>query len=252
MKVLPLFKSHYSLGRSTLTLDPEKSSKDNGPDSIIDLALTNNLKEVILVDDSISGFLEAYKSCSAAKLQLIFGLRISFCPDVKVKSDEELKNTCKFIIFAKNTNGYKRLIKISTLAFREENFYYESRLDFKILKELWSEEDLQLGVPFYDSFLFKNLFTFSTFVPDFSYAKPIFFTEDNDLPFDARLAAKVEEYKANYEVIPAKSIYYAKRDDFLAYLTFRCINNRTTLDKPELDHMTSTEFCLEAWKEVNG
>ena len=43
-----------------------------------------------------------------------------------------------------------------------------------------------------------------------------------------------------------------RKKDFKAYLTFRCINKRSTLDKPELEHMTSNEFCMESWKEKNA
>ena len=36
--------------------------------------------------------------------------------------------------------------------------------------------------------------------------------------------------------------------DFKSYLTFRCINNRTTLDKPNFEHMCSDKFSFESWK----
>ena len=49
-----------------------------------------------------------------------------------------------------------------------------------------------------------------------------------------------------------KSIYYAEEKDFKAYLTFRCINNRSTLDKPNLDHMCSSKFSFETWRKEYG
>ena len=53
-KVLPLFKSHYSIGRSILTLHPKGSSDGVGPDSIIDICADSGLKELYLVDDSMT------------------------------------------------------------------------------------------------------------------------------------------------------------------------------------------------------
>ena len=47
-------------------------------------------------------------------------------------------------------------------------------------------------------------------------------------------------------MIHSKSIYYKLKKDFLAYMTFKCINNRTTLEKPNMDHLSSNEFCWEA------
>ena len=48
MEIMPLFKSHFSIGRSILTLEDEEK-EENQPDSIIDIAKDNNLKEVNLV-----------------------------------------------------------------------------------------------------------------------------------------------------------------------------------------------------------
>ena len=57
--MIPLFKSHYSLGRSILTLE-DKDEKDDYPDSIIQICKENKMKELYLVEDNMSSFLEAY------------------------------------------------------------------------------------------------------------------------------------------------------------------------------------------------
>jgi DNA polymerase III subunit alpha len=250
---IPLFKSHYSLGRSSLTLEKAGASSPSEPDSIIDLALNNKLNRVFLVEDGMSSFLEAYSHCKAAKLSLSYGVRVSCCSDLLEKSEESLKKTCKLVIMIRNTQGYRRMVKIFTSACLK-GFYYEPRVDFQLLKQHWSEDDLQMCIPFYDSFLYCNLFTFATCVPDFSFAKPVFFIEDNELWIDEHLRNKVEEYcKANkFETLNTQSVYYNRREDFKTYLTFRCINKRTALEKPEIEHMTSDSFCLDNWKERNG
>lgn len=251
MNVIPIFKSHYSIGRSILTLE-EPSEAQNKPKSIMDLALKSNLKEVFLVEDSISGFLQAYKNCQKSNLQLNFGLRITICPDISEKSPESLSKSCKYIIFAKSVEGYKRLIKIYSDA-AKIGFYYEPRIDFASLKKNWSEADLMLVVPFYDSFIHKNITSYSICVPDFSFAKPVFFIEDSDLPFDSLIKRRAEEYSTNeYSCIRVRSIYYSKKSDFKTYLTFRCINNRSTLDSPKLEHMSSSYFNMETWQEQNA
>ena len=109
---LPLFKSHYSIGRSILTLEEAETSKDNGPKSIIDICLENDIKELFLVEDSMSGFLQAYENCGKSKIKLIFGVRMTFCNDTEIKTTESISEESKYIIFAKNTEGYRKLIKI--------------------------------------------------------------------------------------------------------------------------------------------
>jgi DNA polymerase III alpha subunit len=143
------------------------------------------------------------------------------------------------------------LIKIYSFS-AKNGFYYEPRIDFDTLKTLWDDKDLSLAVPFYDSFLHKNSLYGSICLPDFSFSKPTFFVEDNDLPFDPILTKLVNDYaNKKYEIVRTKSIFYKNRKDFKSYLTFKCINKRTTLDKPEIEHMCSNEFSFEGWKEQN-
>ena len=62
MDVLPLFKSHYSIGRSILTLEDEPQA-ESYPDSIINIVKDNSLKELFLVEDNMTSFLQAYTNC---------------------------------------------------------------------------------------------------------------------------------------------------------------------------------------------
>jgi len=256
MKILPLFKSHYSIGRSILTLERSGNKRSDYPISIFDLAKEADLQEIILIDNSFSGFLEAYTNSQEEKIKLIFGLRVTMCCDIEKKSDDEISKQHKIVILAKNTEGYKRLIKISTLACLK-GFYYEPRIDFKSVVKEWDNNDLQLAIPFYDSFLFYNALYGRRCVPDFSFTTPVFFIEHNFLPFDSLIEKTILSYsKTEFEVIPTKTICYSTRKDFLAYLTFRCINNRSmnskiTLNEPNQEHLSSAEFCFEAWKESN-
>ena len=198
----------------------------------------------------MNGFLEAFKNCQENKIKLVFGLRVSVCDDAKDKTKESLDKECKYVILAKGHEGYKRLIKISSAA-ACDGFYYQPRTDLKTVASHWDDKDLQLCVPFYDSFLFKNTTTFSACLPDFSFTKPVFFLEDNDLPFDYLVKERVLSYcKENkLDTLPVKSVYYENREDFKPYLTFKCINNRTTLENPRFDHLCSNEFSFESWKE---
>ena len=249
---VPLFKSHYSLGKSILTLSKAGSSEPDEPSSIIDIAKNLNLDNLYVVDDSISGFLEAYKSCEDAKLNLRFGLRLTVCDDVENKTAESRDKEHKVIIFITNNDGYYDLIKISTFA-SIDGFYYYPRIDCKNLSRLWKKDNLALCIPFYDSYVFKNNLTYSICVPDFSFCTPTYFVEDNNLPFDEILKSKVKEITSNgLPAVRSQSIYYENKEDFLAYLTFRCISERTTLNKPNLNHCSSNEFCAESFKEKYG
>ena len=248
--VIPIFKSHYSLGRSILTLGSSGGEVLDAPVSIFDVLLENKIDELFLVEDSFGGFLEAYQNSKDNKIKLNFGLRLNFSCDVTQKDEEALKSRCKYVIFAKNTKGYERLIKIWSFA-AKDGFYYVPNMDFKTLKTFWDNDDLMLCVPFYDSFLHRNSLEGATCIPEFDFCDPVFLLEDNDVPFDDLIRDRVLNYvkSPSYLTQETKSIYYKNRDDFLAYLTFRCINNRSSLEKPNIDHMCSDEFCFESWVE---
>ena len=153
----------------------------------------NNMEDMFLVDDNMSGFLEAYVNSTEANLKLIFGLRVLVGTDKEDKTEESLKKFCKFIIFAKDKKGYEKLIKIYSDA-SVNGFYYTPLTDYKFLKSIWDDKHLNLCIPFYDSFIFRNVLENCVCVPELDFTEPTFFIEDNGLPFDKLLKNKVIEY----------------------------------------------------------
>ena len=251
--MLPLFKSHFSIGKSILTLDDPITHKEGKSDSVFSIVQENNLKEVILVEDSLTGFLQAKKQSDKLGLKLIFGLRITMKEDASVNPKEEQQASHKIVIFAKNAEGCILLNKIYSEAHTE----HFNSVDLKLLKKYWKDKHLLLSIPFYDSFIFNNITKFSNCTPSFSFCKPTLFIEDNALPFDDLVAKKVEEYasKNKLKTQLVKSIYYKNKTDVKALQTYKCLTGRSfgnkTLSKPNLDHFGSNEFCFESWKEKN-
>ena len=251
--MLPLFKSHYSIGKSILTLDDPKKVTDGGADSIFKIAVENKLNSIILVEDSLIGFFEAYKRCKELKIQLIFGLRLSMRNS---SLEEDIDSQHKIIVFAKTDIGCKLLNKIYSQAFCE----FSGFLDYDSLKNLWDENHLKMGIPFYDSFLYVNNFSFGNAVPDLSFTKPTVFLENNGLALDFLIREKCQEFASsnNFPTELVKSIYYKNKEDVTAFMTYKIICNRSfgkdrSLEKPELPHFCSNQFSFESWKEtVNG
>ena len=245
--MLPLFKSNYSIGKSILTLDlPEENPDPEKADSILQIAKDNNLTKIILVEDCMTGFLEAHKACKSLNIQLIFGLRINCCNDLNDEDKEKSKH--KIIIFAKNDDGCRLLNKIYSHAYCSHSGF----ISCSYLDSIWSDENLRLAIPFYDSFIHNNNFYFSSCVPNFSFTKPLFFIEHNSLPFDHVLRKSVQDYAG--EIIETKSIYYKNKSDVFAFQTYKCITNRSfgkeqSLSSPNLNHFGSDEFCWESFKE---
>jgi len=242
--MIPLFKSHFSIGKSILRL--------GGGEGIFDIARDLKLKKIFIVEDSLTGFLETAKMSKCYDIDFVFGLRISVCESDSTSS----KGDChKLIVFAKNGEGCKLLNKIYTKTFSEGG----NSILLKDFKNLWSEENLKLVIPFYDSFIFNNTLLFSKCMPSFNFTKPTLFIEENQLPFDSIVKDEVLKFakKNNLETEMVKTIYYKNREDFSAFQSYKLICNRsgwkgksTSLECPNLDHCGSQEFCIESLQQI--
>jgi DNA polymerase III alpha subunit len=247
--VIPIFKSSFSIGKSILTLDGAVS--DDGPDSIISMCLDNAIDTLVLVEDTMTGFIKAHKACEENDIKLIFGLRISCC---NTHLDESTTSNHKIIIFSKNDEGCRLLNKISSHA----SINCNGRVDFDYLNSIWTE-DLELVIPFYDSFIFNNNITLSNCVPDFSKITPSFLIEENGLPFDHIVkdcVTKLTSGNKNYKSFLGKSIFYKNKKDYESLQTYKILCNRTfgktsSLSSPNLNHFGSNEFCFESFLEKN-
>lgn len=248
--MIALFKSHFSIGKSILTLNHPDNVNEGSSDSVFSIIKGD---KVVLVEDSLIGFLQAQKVSKDLGLQLIFGLRLSASHESET-SKSELQCVHKIIVFAKNDKGCKLLNKVYSRAFCDHG----GVIPFPELKEMWQEDSLSLAIPFYDSFIFMNSLHFCSCIPDFSFTDPHFFTEDNLLPFDQDIKSKVIDYcsKEGYKHSESKTIYYNSRSDFEAYQTYKCVCSKKfkqrTLHVPNFDHLASPEFCHESYLEYNN
>lgn len=239
-----LFSSEYSLGQSILTLE-DTLDISSGPVSIIAIAKKHNLPYINLVDTSMSGFISAYENTTKHGIRLRFGYKVCVCSDINDKSDNSFNTESNVIIWCLNDKGYADLVKISTLA-ACDGFYYIPRIDWRSIKELWTE-NLALSFPFYSSFLYKNNLRHKALCsPDFGFTVPAFHIEDHSLPFDPHLAKIVNEYckNTNYQVIPSHTCYYYKPEDMIKHQVFRCISSRTKFDKPNLEYYSVDTFSF--------
>ncbi len=238
--MIPIFSSHYSFGKSILTLELPSKCNPNGSRSIFSIAEEENLKEIFLLENSMTGFPQAVKNSEELGIQLIFGVQLFFEGGHKIN------------VFARNSEGCKLLNKIYSETYSTE----DSKCNDKILSYHWSEDNLLLAIPFYDSFLHQNLTTFDACTPNLLPFRPTFFTQTNHLPFDFLIRDAAEQYARNnnLETQEVKSILYENKDDVDALQTYKCICSRKfgkrSLSKPNLDHFGSNEFCMESLKET--
>ena len=246
--ILPLFSSHFSLGKSTLNLEKPEKIDDNKPISIFSIAKDEKLSDIYLVENNFSGFIQAYKTAKENNINLKFGLKLVICNDLNDKSEASFKSESKVIIWMKNSAGYSDLIKIYSRA-ATDGFYYLQRLDWKHLNSMFTD-NLLLSIPPYSSFLHNNLLKGHECVPDFGKIKPNIMISRMSLPFDSLLEESHKNYAKNnnLNLLEVHPVYFYSQKQLDSYLTFKAIHKRGQFSAPKLDGHGSDEFCWENYK----
>lgn len=190
---------------------------------------------------------------TTAPNQLIFGLKMVCCADHEDKSEGSRRTESKIIIFVRNATGYRDLLKVHNAA-TTTDFYQHARTSWKRLKELWTP-NLSLALPFFSSFLAKNQLSFASAVPDFPISArdvTVFREVDSGLPFAPIIDVAIDQFVADTgaQAQRVKSIYYPTRERFRSYMILRCIDNRSTFSKPQVDHLASDRFSWESYLKL--
>lgn len=245
MNVLPIFSSSLgSINKSILTPNYNGYIKDDEPVGIFDIAEKHNMKSIFLLENDMNSFLQAYENSKKSNIKLNYGCRLT------VSHNDENTSLGQYNIFALNTDGYYELIHIKSIwANKNENKKNHLHVTFDEVKNLLNSKNLMVMIPFYDSFLFNNLTSFSQATPDLSDIDPIFCVEKHETIYDHLIEPIIIEYcKDNsYRTMDTHSVFYYNEDDFKAYLVYRAVEKRGNWFKPELKHFSSDKFSFESW-----
>ena len=225
-----LWKSHYSVGRSILK-----------PERILELCKLNNEKRAIFVEDTFAGFRKTFQLFDNSGVQLIYGIRLS-----AVQSSNE-EQPSKIIFFAKNDAGIKDLKRL----YSKTHCSKDGILIFGDLKPS-DFQNLSIGIPFYDSFIYNNVFHFGLSELKLDGFEVVYFEEENEHPFDFQISEALKTL--GVKTIPSKSIYYENRNDFDAFQFYKAVCSRSqgkspVYTNPNLNHFSSNNFCFQSFLE---
>jgi DNA polymerase III subunit alpha len=83
---------------------------------------------------ALYGAIEFYKNAKKEGIKPIIGLEAYVAPKDRHNRDPRYKKPYHLVLLAKNHNGYKNLMKMSSIS-HLEGFYYKPRLDWEILEK---------------------------------------------------------------------------------------------------------------------
>ncbi|MCX7983355.1 MAG: DNA polymerase III subunit alpha [Bacteroidetes bacterium] len=110
--------------------------------SLIEAAVEQQMPAVALTDHGVLfGAIEFYKRAKNAGIKPILGFEAYIVPfgsrferKLEKSGKEEGRNYNHILLLAKNEQGYKNLMKLSTRGYTE-GFYYKPRIDFELLEQ---------------------------------------------------------------------------------------------------------------------
>ena len=118
--------SHYSLLDGLIKID-----------ELVAAAKESRAPAVAITDHGVMyGVIEFYQKCKKAGIKPIIGVEAYLAPNSrfdKITKEDEKKNF-HLLLLAKNLEGYKNLIKLTSIA-HLEGFYYKPRIDWEVLQK---------------------------------------------------------------------------------------------------------------------
>ena len=246
-----IFTSHHSIGKSILTLEKDKQIEANSPVSLLTLAKKDKMARVLLVETDFSGYWKAYDGAQEMGLQLCYGL------ELWAGNPEDIKSLSKVIVWLKNTQAYFSFISYYSNSATKNLRGSKKIIEWAELEKLVVEnpKEVSISIPFYHSFLAQNSLELGcNIVPNLNKIRPNFFIENHDIPTDEMIGERVQRFAetSGLEVLNTHRVLYHLTSHAKAYMVARCLQKRTTWQKPNLDGFCSDQFSYESYIETNG
>lgn len=246
-------QTHFSMLDSSLT-----------PEELVKSAVEDNQKAVAITDYGVMfGAIEFFKLCKKNKIKPIIGMTCFMADGSRFEKSREkdTKNYYHILLIAKNEEGYKNLIKLSSKGFTE-GFYYKPRIDKELLEEhqdgLICLSASKNGIISYH--LINN--DYDRAYEEAEYYKELF---DDDFYIEIQDHYLEEERivleqapqlasELGIKLVATNDIHYHKKEHATAHNVLLLIKEATAANSGELDHKTlrmgSSEFYFKTQEQM--
>ncbi len=204
-------------------------------DDLIKKTKEYNMPAVAITDHGgMYGIFKFYLSAKKAGIKPIIGQEFYYIPDL---SDKKNKNYYHLTVLAKNLQGYKNLMRLSSLA-HLQGFYYKPRIDFNWLKK-YSEGLIVLSGCMRGQLiqLIQNS-QLQTAEESARRFKEVF---ENDFYIEIQRHPQIKELeeinkqlinisrKLNIPLAATNDVHYLEKEDAYAQEILLCIQTQTTI-----------------------
>ncbi len=216
-----------------------------------------NMPAVGITDHgNMYGVLEFYNECIENNLKPIIGCEFYVAKNsIKEKTDD--KSLYHLILIAKNFNGYKNLLKLTSISYIE-GFYYKPRIDKNLLKE-YSKDLICLSaclkgeIP-EKAYLYGEKEAEKSLLEYLEIFKDDFFIEimENKLK-EQKIANEILIYlgkKYSVPIIATNDCHYLNKEDYKAHDVLICIQTGKILQETKRLKFSTDEFYFKSPEEM--
>lgn len=251
-------QTHYSMLSSSMT-----------PKELVLAAKEDNQKAIAITDYGVMfGAIEFYKLAKENDIKPIIGM-VCFMAEgsrfdrKSYKDETKRRNFYHIVLLAKNENGYKNLIKLSSKA-HLEGFYYKPRIDKELLEEhqdgLICLSGSKFGVVNYhiwndnieraydEAEYYKELFD-----DDFYIEIQDHFLDEEKIILEQ---APLISAELGIKLVATNDTHYLQKEHSVAHNILMLINEVTAANSGEVDYnllkLGSPEFYLKSQEQMKG
>jgi DNA polymerase-3 subunit alpha len=232
-------------------------------DDLFEKAKAFGMPSVAMTDHgNIYGAIDFYKHAMKYGIKPIIGCEMYVAPNKRTDRATTLpgENAYHLIVLATDMQGYKNLMKLSSLAFLE-GFYYKPRIDKEILKEyheglIGMSACLHGEIP--ASIVRGNVDAAMKIAEEYReiFGEGNFFLEimENGIPEQKKANEGLLEVggKLGIPLAATNDCHYLNREDAEAHEVLLCIQTGKTLNDQERMRFSTDQFYFRSPEEMNA
>lgn len=231
-------------------------------DELIEFAKKDNAPAVAISDHGVMyGVIDFYKQCKKEGVKPIIGVEFYLAKKSrfdKITQDDEKRNY-HILLLARNNQGYKNLIKLTTIA-HLEGYYYKPRIDWEVLQKHSNGLiacTACVGGEIPQLIISNKLEKAEKRILDYSklFGKDNFYLEiqpHDDIPEQAIVNKKLIEYsrKLNIPLVATNDLHYLRQEDTDAQDVLLCLQTKNKKDTPNRFKMQGVDFYYKTAKQM--
>lgn len=212
-----------------------------------------------------------YSACIKNYIKPIMGVTLFFVEDIAENRNQKIKESSHITLLAENNIGWKNLVRLCSEAYREENYYFSPKIDFKLLEKYKEGLIILLG-PSYDGVISKNLIDeldsngailnhaaifkaealLRRFLGIFDCKNLFLEVQDHSFPEQKIINDRLRKLGTKYNIrtVYTNNVHYVNKSDAEAHHALLSMSNGT-YNKVTRTDFSHEEFFLKEVKEID-